>query len=185
MNRYRAASCAGLIGGFAIATLVYGQVLPRRTECFQWDQAYGQMVLFSVIGAAITATVLGLTIGLLFGRHFWWAASPRKRIWVAALLVVYPLAEFIVVLWPRIFGFGRLLFSSIDARYADCQAMAFSAPGLLGGIIGQGVAAYGQWQVISALLLGACAVGGLLAWILSELFVRALGLERIAQGGEA
>lgn len=163
---------------------LYSQEVPRRTECLQWDQAYGQAVLFGMIGAAVAAIVLGLTIGFLAGRQTWWAASPRSRIWIAALLIVFPLTVFVIVAWPRIFGFGKLLFSSVDPRYVQCSAMSFGAPGLLNGLIGEGVAAYGQWQVITGLLLGACAVGALVAWIISEVIVRSSGLESTAKAGE-
>ncbi len=158
--------------------------LPRRTECLQWDEAYGQIILFGLIGAAVAALVLGLLIGFIAGRQFWWAASPRARIWIAALLIVFPVLEMLIVIWPRLFGFGRLLYSAVDPRYVDCQSMPFGAPGIL-GFIGRGVAAYGQWPWISGLLLTACAVGGLVAWILSETIVSSSGMASIAKGGEA
>jgi hypothetical protein len=137
-----------------------------------------------MFGAAVAAIVLSLTIGFLAGRQAWWAASPRSRIWIAALLIVFPVTEFVIVVWPRTIGFGRLLFSSVDPRYVQCAAMSFGAPGLLNGLIGEGVAAYGQWQVITGLLLGACAVGALVAWIISEVIVRSSGLESSAKAGE-
>jgi hypothetical protein len=182
----RAAWIAGAILACSLvfAPALYAQDLPRRTECLQWDQAYGQAVLFGMIGAALAAIVLGLMIGFMAGRQAWWAASPRARIWIAAMLIVFPLTEFIIVAWPRTIGFGRLLFSAVDPRYVQCTAMSFGAPGLLNGLIGEGVAAYGQWQVITGLLVGACAVGALVAWIISEAIVRSSGLESSAQAGE-
>lgn len=157
---------------------------PNRNQCLQWDESYGQIVLFGMIGAAIVAVLLGLTIGFMVGRQWWWAASPRVRIWIASLLIVFPALEIVVVIWPRVFGFGRLLYAPIDPRYADCQSMPFGAHGIL-GILGKGVAAYGQWQWISALLLTASAIGGLIAWIISEALVSSSGMASVAKGGDA
>jgi hypothetical protein len=160
------------------------QSAPRRTECLQWDEAYAQMVALGVVGASILALVLGLTVGLLFGRQVWWAASPRGRIWIAGAMA-FLFASFTIVVWPRVLPLGKLLYASIDPRYPDCQTMAFGAPGLLGGLLGQGVAAYAQWQAIELLLLGSCALGALVAWVASEALVRNRGLEAMARGGEA
>gem|GEM_PF-4799932 len=173
-----------LLASSLAPAVLHAQELPRRTECLQWDQAYGEAVLFGMIGAGVAAIVLSLTIGFLAGRQTWWAASPRARIWIAALLIVFPVTVFVIVAWPRIFGFGKLLFTSVDPRYVQCSAMSFGAPGLLNGLIGEGVSAYGQWQVITALLLGSCAVGALVAWIISEVIVRSSGLESTAKAGE-
>jgi len=167
-----------------LATGALGQGLPRRTECLQWDQAYAQAAALGIGGAAILSLVLGLTIGFLFGRQFWWAASPRKRIGLAGA-VAFALMNFVVVIWPRALPLGRFFYASVDPRYPDCQTMSFGAPGLLGGLIGQGVAAYGQWQAISLLLLGATGFGTLVAWVVSEGLVRNRGLEAVARGGEA
>lgn len=160
------------------------QGVPRRTECLQWDEAYAQAVALGIVGGSMLALVLGLTIGPLFGRQVWWGASPRGRIWIAGA-IAFALASFAIVVWPRVFPLGKLLYASVDPRYPDCQTMAFGAPGLLGGLIGQGVAAYAQWQVIELLLLGSCALGALVAWVVSEALVRNRGLEAIARGGEA
>lgn len=167
-----------------LARDVLGQGVPRRTECLQWDQAYAQAVALGIAGTVILALVLGLTIGLLFGRQMWWAASPRGRIWIAGS-AAFVLANFVIVVWPRALPLGKLLYASVDPRYPECQTMAFGAPGLLGGLIGQGVAAYAQWQAISLLLLGASGLGTLVAWVVSEALVRNRGLEAMARGGEA
>lgn len=164
---------------------VFAQSAPRRTECLQWDQAYAQTVALGVAGGAILALVFGLSIGPLFGRRFWLAASPRARVWVAGG-IAFATATFAIVVWPRILPLGKLLYASVDPRYPDCQTMAFGAPGLLGGIIGPGVAAYAQWQAISLLLAGATALGTFVAWICSAAILRSRGLETMArQGGEA
>lgn len=167
-----------------VAVPALAQGLPRRTECLQWDQAYVQTVLLGIGGAAILSAVLGLTIGFLFGRQFWWAASPRARIWIAGAFA-FVLAEFFIVVWPRVLPLGKLLYASLDPRYPACQTMAFGAPGLLGGIIGQGVAAYAQWQAITMVLAGAAALGTLVAWILSETIAKNRGLEAMAHRGDA
>jgi sorbitol-specific phosphotransferase system component IIC len=182
---YLAITAGLLSAGRLLAQVVQDAAAsPNRNQCLQWDEAYGQIVLFGMIGAAIVALVLGLTIGFMVGRQWWWAASPRVRIWIASLLIVFPILEFVVIVWPRVFGFGRLLYAPIDPRYADCQSMSFGGHGIL-GIIGKGVAAYGQWQWISALLLAACAIGGLLAWIISEALVSSSGMASVAKGGDA
>lgn len=157
---------------------------PTQTECDQWDRAYAQMVLTGITGAAIGAAVASLLIGVLFGRRMWWAAQPRPRIWLTTFLFAFPLTEFLMVVMPRLFGFGRFFFSGIDVRYPQCAAMSFGAEGLLHGMVGRGVAAFAQWQVITALLLGGSAVGGLVAFLISEAVVRGSGLEAAARKGD-
>jgi hypothetical protein len=167
-----------------IATDAAAQGLPRRTECLQWDQAYAQTVMLGIGGAAILAAVLGITTGFLFGRQFWFATSPRARIAIAGG-IAFALVEFCIVVWPRVLPLGKLLYASVDAQYPACQTMTFGAAGLMGGVIGPGVAAYAQWQAITMLLAGAAAVGTLVAWIFSELIVKNRGLEATARRGEA
>jgi hypothetical protein len=157
---------------------------PRRTECLQWDQAYAQAVLLGLGSAALLAAILGLTVGFLFGRQFWWASSPRSRIWIVGGFT-FLLAEFFIVVWPRVPPLGKLLYASLDPRYRQCQTMSFGAPGLLGGVIGEGVAAYAQWQAITLLLAGASAIGTLVAWIFSEAIAKNRGLQAMARRGEA
>ena len=160
------------------------QGFPRRTECLQWDQAYAQTVFLGLGSAALLSAILGLTIGFLFGRQFWWAASPRARIWIAGGFT-FMLAEFFIVVWPRVLPLGKLLYASLDPRYPQCQTMAFGAQGLLGGVIGQGVAAYAQWQAISLLLAGASGIGTVVAWVFSEAIARNRGLQAMSRRGEA
>jgi hypothetical protein len=161
-----------------------GQSEPRRTDCLQWDQSYAQMVLLGMVGATIGAAALGLLIGFIAGRHFWLFTLPRTRIWIAGAIVA-GLTEFFIVIWPHFLPLGRLFFASIDPRYRECRTMSFGAPGLLRGLIGEGVAAYAQWQAVTMLLIGAAAAGALIAWIFSEAIVRSGGLEAAARGGEA
>jgi hypothetical protein len=164
------------------ATQVAAQV--RRTSCLQWDQAYNQIVVLGMAGAAIGSVVFWLASAFVFGRHVWWAASARARVWIAAFFSG-TVAELIVVVWPRVLGFGRALFSAIDPQYVDCQTMPFAGPGLLFGLIGQGVSAFSQWPAITGLLYGAALVGGVIAWLISEAIVHSSGLETMAQRGEA
>jgi len=166
------------------SVLVAQPGLPRRTSCLQWDQAYNQIIILGMAGAAIGSVVFWLGAAFLFGRHAWWAASPRARVWVAAFFSG-TVAELLVVVWPRVLGFGRALFSAIDPQYVDCQTTPFGAPGLLYGLIGPGVNAYSQWPAITGLLYGAALVGGVVAWLISEAIVRSSGLQTTAQGGEA
>jgi hypothetical protein len=156
---------------------------PRRTACLQWDQAYNQIVIIGLAGAAIASVVLWLVAVFVFGRHAWWAASPRARISIAAF-TSGSLAVALVVVWPRVFGLGRAVFSAIDSQYLNCQATAFGAPGLLYGVIGKTVPAFSQWPAITGLLYGAAMVGGAVAWMISEAMVRSSGLQSTAQGGE-
>lgn len=167
---------------FLLAAQVMAQGPPRRTECLQWDQAYGQAVLGGVGGTAVFAVVAGLTIGFAFGRQFWFGASPRTRVWVAGG-TVFVLAVFLIVAWPRMLPLGKFPYASVDPRYADCQTIAFGAPGILHGWIGEGVAAYAQWLVITLLLAGSSGFGTLVAWILSEAILRGRGLEAMARAG--
>jgi hypothetical protein len=157
---------------------------PRRTACLQWDQAYNQIVILGMAAAAIGSVVLWLVIAFLFGKHAWLAASPRARVWVAALFSG-TVTELLIVVWPRVLGFGRALFSAIDPQYIDCQTTPFGAPGLLYGLIGQGVNAFTQWPAITGLLYGAALVGGAVAWLITEAIVRSSGLQTTAQGGAA
>jgi len=157
---------------------------PTGTECDQWDRAYGQIVLTGVTGAAIGAAAASLLVGVVFGRRLWWAASPRPRIWLTTFVFAFPLAEFLIVGLPRLFGFGRFFFSGIDARYPQCSTMNFGADGLMHGMLGKGIAAFAQWQMITALLLAGSAVGGLAAFLISEAIVRSSGLEAVARRGD-
>lgn len=172
------------LGLFLAAGDALAQGMPRRTECLQWDQAYLQTVVLGIGGAVLAAIVLGLTIGFLMGRQWWLGVAPRGRIAFAGT-IVFVLAEFVIVVWPRVLPLGKLLYASVDRRYPLCQTMAFGAPGLFRGLIGQGVAAYAQWQAITLLLLGATALGTGVALIFSEALVRQRGLEAMARGGEA
>lgn len=160
------------------------QTPPRRTDCLQWDQAYAQMVLLGMAGAAVGAAALGLTIGFMAGRHFWLFTLPRTRIWIAGTIVA-GVTELFLVVWPHFLPLGKLFYASIDPRYRDCRTMSFGAPGLLRGLIGEGIAAYAQWQAVTLLILAASATGALIAWIMSEAVVRSSGLESAARGGEA
>jgi hypothetical protein len=159
-------------------------VAPTGTECDQWDRAYAQIVLTGVTGVAIGAAAASLLVGVLFGRRFWWAASPRPRIWLTTFVFAFPLAEFLIVGLPRLFGFGRFFFSGIDVRYPQCSTMNFGADGLLHGMLGKGIAAFAQWQMITALLLAGSAIGGLVAFLISEAIVRSSGLEAVARRGD-
>lgn len=168
---------------FLFALQLSAQAPPRRTECLQWDQAYAQTVLMGIIGAASLACLFALLIGFAFGRRLWPMTLARTRIWIGGAVALL-LVEFVIVAWPRILPLGRFPYASLDPRYADCQTMAFGAPGLLGGAVGRGVAAYAQWQAITVLLIGAAFLGALLAWIFSEWLLRTRGLEALARAGE-
>lgn len=168
-----------------VAWSTWGQGLPpRRTACLQWDQAYNQIVILGMAGAAIASILFWLAAVFVFGKHAWWAASPRARVWITAFFSG-TVATLVVVVWPRVLGFGRAIFSAIDPQYIDCQTASFGAPGLLFGLIGEGVNAYSQWPAITGLLYGAALIGGAVSWLISEAIVRSSGLQTMAQGGEA
>ncbi|HKR65041.1 MAG TPA: hypothetical protein VJZ00_15010 [Thermoanaerobaculia bacterium] len=156
---------------------------PRRTDCLQWDQAYGQVVLFGVIAVVGVAFVIAVAIVLLAYR-FWPLTLARTRVWIGGTIALL-LTEFVVVALPRVAPLGRGIFASIDARYPICQSMSFGAHGLLGGAIGKGVAAYAQWQAITLLVTGGAFVGALLAWIVCEWLLSTRGLKAMAQGSES
>lgn len=156
---------------------------PRRIDCLQWDQAYAQMVLIGVISAAGLAFLLAIGT-MLLGRRWWLMTLARARVWIGGTVALL-FVEFVVVGLPRLAPLGRGIFAAIDPRYTTCQAMSFGSRGLLGGAIGQGVAAYAQWQTITLLLSGGAFVGTLLAWIVCEWLLGARGLKAIAQGSES
>lgn len=169
---------------FVAALDLAAQSPPRRTECLQWDQAYAQMVTLGIAFAALIALAFSIGIGFVFGRRFWFATRARRRIWIGGGFA-FLLAEFLIVAWPRILPLGKFPYASIDPRYPACQTISFGATGLLGGAVGQGVAAYAQWEAISLLLGGAVLAGTLIAFIFSEALVKSGGLEAIAGGGES
>jgi hypothetical protein len=171
-----------IIAAMAVDLIAQSPLTP--VDCDQWDRAYARIVLTGVIGAVIGAAAVALLIGVFFGRRFWWAARPRPRIWIATFLIAFPLVEFLIVGLPRLTGFGRFFFSGIDVRYPECSTMTFGAEGLLQGMLGKDIAAFPQWQLITALLLGGSALGGLAAFLISEAIVRSGGLEAVARRGE-
>lgn len=173
-----------VIGALALffqanAVWAQGASSPTRTQCKQWDDAYLGAFDTGFWVCGIATLLLALLTGLL-GRVSWTAAAPWLRILVTAVVVVL-LVELGLILLPWTFGFGWLWFSAIDTMYFDCIPRSFGAEGFFGGLIGSGVAAVAQWPTMIYLLMIPAAVAGLLAWLLSELSARFLGLRRRAR----
>jgi hypothetical protein len=156
---------------------------PARVQCLQWDNAYLQVVNWSILGGLVAAAVAGLLIGVLFARHVWWATRPVPRITVATTAAYLFLAAACVG-WPHANGLGRFFLTGVPPDYRTCETMSFGAKGILSGLVGSGVAAYAQGPAILALLAGACAVGGLIAFTISVALTQASGLKARAIGGK-
>jgi hypothetical protein len=154
---------------------------PRRTECRQWDDAFLALFTSFLMSGGIASLAFGLLSGFL-GRRYWWATSPAKRI-VAMTAVVFSVLAFLLHGWPRFFGFGSFLFSGVSPDYLLCQDRAFSATGLLNGLIGANVPALAQWPAMTAMLAAGCAMGGLVAFALGRIIVAMRGLASVAKAG--
>lgn len=173
-------SSALLLTLLASAPAVAQSSAPSQRQCFEWDAAFRAVFEEAFWICAGATLVLALLAGLL-GRLFWLAAAPRLRI-VATAVVVFTLTELAIVALPWLIGFGWLWFSAIDGAYFDCVPLSFDAGGFFQGLIGPGVAAIAQWPTMTYLLLGSATVAALVAWQVSSLTARLVGLRRRARG---
>lgn len=88
----------------------------------------------------------------------------------------------VFVAMPFVTGFGTFLFAGVDQAYSACETTKFGATGLLFGLVGSGIAAISQWPAVLALVLAACVVGGLLAFVVSAILVNRVGLPSRVRG---
>lgn len=170
--------------GLTYAACAYGQsaTAPTRTQCKQWDDSYLFLLNLFLIGGVFLPLVLSLSLPPLLGKRIWMLTAPRARILaITSLLAVLLTAAFLGV--PAVFGFGRVMFSGIDPAYLYCETMNFGATGLLLGLIGPGVAALSQWLTVLALLAISCALGGVIALLVSEMLRSWFGLRARVGGG--
>lgn len=140
---------------------------PTRTQCKQWDDAF--LSVFN-IGFVVVLILTALSFTGLLGRlgRFWWAATaPRWRIFLVSAFI-FVLAVILIPLGPQVVGLGKWWFSGVDPQYVECKTMRFGAEGLLGGQIGEGVAAIAQPYGMIILYLGAASLGGIIAWRISD-----------------
>jgi hypothetical protein len=157
---------------------------PTRTQCKQWDDSYLFLFnLFLLAGLALPLSV-NLILPPLFGQWVWGLTAPRMRIFFTSLIVAFILTIIFVGL-PFVAGFGAFVFSGIDQSYFNCETLKFGATGLIFGLIGAGLAAISQWVAVLILLVVSCALGGLLALIISEILVALIGLGSRVRGGNS
>jgi hypothetical protein len=167
----------------ACTVCAYGQTgAPTRTQCKQWDDSYLFLLNLFLIGGVFLPLVLSLSLPPLLGKRIWMLTAPRARILaITSFLAVLLTAAFFGV--PGVFGFGRMMFSGIDPAYLYCKTMNFGATGLLFGLMGPGVAALSQWLTVLALLAISCALGGVIALLVSEMLRSWFGLRARVGGG--
>lgn len=170
-----------------IVTDVWGQsgALPSRTQCKLWDDAFLSVFNWSLWGTLAGACVLSLFAGIVLGKLFWIFTAPRRRIFIITLICLGSVM-LLIGFGPWLIGLGRLWFAGIDPRYFDCSTMQFGAEGFFGGLFGSGVPAIAQVPAVVIALCSAAILGGLLAWVLSEVLSRwALGIRAKIKGEAA
>jgi hypothetical protein len=172
-----------VIGCIVLTAQVWGQAAspPMRTQCKQWDDAFLALFNYALLGTVAGTFLLALLLGFL-GKNFWWCAAPRLRI-IVVTLTCLTLVVLGIALGPWVIGLGHYWFGGVDARYYECEGVAFGAEGFFGGLIGAGVAVIVQWPIMLLALSAAAILGGILAWIVSELVNRlALGVPAKVKG---
>ncbi len=186
-------SWAGSYKRFALSLLsillssiaVFGQTTaPTRTQCKQWDDSYLFLFNLFLLAGIFLPLILNIVLPPLFGRQLWILTAPRMRVFYLTLIVAAVLTTVFVGL-PFAIGFGRFIFSGIDPTYFNCETIKFGAAGLVFGLIGAGVAAISQWLAVLILLIISCALGGMIAWVVSELLASSIGLRSRVRGGNA
>lgn len=186
-SRFSATTCLALLAFlFLTASDVFGQSLaaPTRTQCKQWDDAYGRLFEYALWGTLGGTFILSTLAGFL-GKSFWWCTAPRLRIFVLTLACLILIVAGIA-LGPWVVGLGHWWFSGVDPGYLDCEGVQFGAEGLLGGLFGAGVPVISQWPIMVAALSAAAILGGLTAWVVSALANRiALGVPAKVKGEAA
>lgn len=122
-----------------------------RTACRQWDKKYANIVDGFAIFLFLITFGTGFAVGLL-GRRWWWAASPRLRIFLVAL-ACYALVVFFVVWLPRMGGLGHFWFSDIPKDYMLCSRVEYESVDLFWGLVGARIQAFGQVGLILSVYL--------------------------------
>jgi len=154
---------------------------PSRTQCRQWDDSYLFLFNFFLALGLLLPLALNTLLPPVLGRRFWPLTSPRLRLVYMSLFAAVILSTLFVAI-PFIMGFGTFIFAGVDQGYFGCETTKFGATGLLFGLVGSGIAAIAQWPAVLALLVGACAVGGLLAFVVSAILVNRVGLPSRVRG---
>jgi hypothetical protein len=179
---WRCLTCAFIWLLLSIDALGQGTTTaPSKTACKGWDNAFLTTFHTAFALVLLGTFVLGLALPLLIGRYFWWATASRARIlWITlGILIVSVLG---VVVYPRFIGLGGFVYSGVNPRYPECAGMQFGASGLFGGLIGRDVAAISQWPAMAIFLFGAAVGGGGLAFLVSEVLVKSLGITSKVSG---
>lgn len=140
---------------------------PTRTQCKQWDDAYLSLFNYAFWGTLAATFALSWLSGFL-GKFFWFFTAPRLRI-VVVTVFCFALVTVGVALGPSTVGLGHLWFGGVDPRYFECERAQFGAAGFFDGLFGSGVPAIAQWPIMTMAFGLAAMVGGVIAWITSDL----------------
>lgn len=186
--RARLAACglrctATILLWFLMVSVVAGQgaSAPTKTACKGWDNAFLTTFHTAFVLVLIGTCLLGLFLPLLAGHIFWWVTASRARI-VRITMGMLAASILGVIIYPRFIGLGNFGYSGINPRYLDCEGIQFGASGLFGGLLGRDVAAISQWPAMLALLCIGAVSGGILAFLISEALVKALGVTSKVSG---
>ena len=177
----RVVSC--VLMGLLCFISVCGQTndAPTRTQCKQWDDSYLFLFDFFLLAGLLLPLALNTLLPPTFGRRFWPLTAPRLRVLCMSLFSAAVLA-IVFVAMPFVIGFGRFIFAGVGQAYFACETTRFGGTGLLFGLVGSGIAAIAQWPAVLALLMSACVVGGLVAFGVSAVLVKRLGLPSRVRG---
>jgi hypothetical protein len=172
-----------LVGVLCVAT-AYGQAAAgaSRTQCKQWDDNYLFLLNLFLLAGVFLPLALNVVLPPLLGKRIWMLTAPRMRIFFISLIVTVVLPTVLVGL-PFVLGFGRFIFSGIDATYFSCETVRFGATGLVFGLVGAGLAAVAQWLAMVVLLTVSCVLGGVIALVTSEILANYVGLRARIRGG--
>ena len=155
---------------------------PSRTQCKQWDDNYLFLLNLFLLAGVFLPLALNLFLPPLLGSRIWVLTAPRMRILYTSLIVAVVLTTVLVGL-PFVLGFGHFIFSGIDPTYFNCETVRFGATGLVFGLVGGGIAAVAQWLAMLVLLTVSSVLGGLIAFVVSEILARYIGLRARVRGG--
>jgi len=146
--------------------------LQDRTQCRVWDDEFSSY--FQAILWITPIFVVGLTFLIVpLGKKYWTFANPLRRV-LLSTLVVFIIAVFITIGWSY-FGLGLLWYKNIDPAYIQCT-MDFGARGFFDGAVGKNIAAISQRQIMLLFLVLSTGLGGLVAWLITVLWLRFKGV---------
>lgn len=156
--------------------LAQGQNEPTPADMYRWDKSLISFYDVVIIASIFASAVAGLTSSFLFGRRYWWATRPIKRIVVAGA-TVWLVAVFLIVMSNLFVSYD--LFPGVSSSYTqNLGNVTFVSDGILNGLINAGVAA-GDWTqiltVVALIFLGA-ALGSLVAILISRLYLNWRGI---------